>query len=56
MKEELNQFDKNDVWDSVPKSKNHNIIGTQWVFRNKLDMDSIVVRNKARLIVQGYNQ
>ncbi|GJX76877.1 copia protein [Tanacetum coccineum] len=32
------------------------IIGTKWVFRNKLDKNGIVSRNKARLVAQGYNQ
>ncbi|GJW06116.1 retrovirus-related pol polyprotein from transposon TNT 1-94 [Tanacetum coccineum] len=32
------------------------IIGTKWVFRNKLDENGIVSRNKARLVAQGYNQ
>ncbi|GJR36649.1 MAK10-like protein [Tanacetum coccineum] len=32
------------------------IIGTKWVFRNKLDENNIVSRNKARLVSQGYNQ
>nr|GEV42627.1 copia protein [Tanacetum cinerariifolium] len=29
---------------------------TKWVFRNKLDENGIVSRNKAMLVVQGYNQ
>ncbi|GJU77142.1 putative ribonuclease H-like domain-containing protein [Tanacetum coccineum] len=29
-------------------------IGTKWVFRNKRDKRSIVVKNKARLIAQGF--
>ncbi|KAH9657681.1 hypothetical protein KPL70_023179 [Citrus sinensis] len=29
---------------------------TQWVFRNKMDESGVVVRNKARLVAQGYNQ
>ena len=37
MQEELNQFQRNDVWDLVPKPQNKNIIGTKWVFRNKLN-------------------
>ena len=32
------------------------MIETKWVFRNKQDQDGIVVRNKARLVAQGYTQ
>ena len=32
------------------------MIGTKWVFKNKQDQDGIVVRNKARLVAQGYTQ
>ena len=37
MQEELNQFIRNDVWTLVPQPKNQTIIGTKWVFRNKMD-------------------
>ncbi|GJY87601.1 retrovirus-related pol polyprotein from transposon TNT 1-94 [Tanacetum coccineum] len=56
MQEELNQFIANDVWDLVPLPKSHTVIGTKWVYRNKLDENGIVSRNKARLVAQGYNQ
>ncbi|GJT07156.1 retrovirus-related pol polyprotein from transposon TNT 1-94, partial [Tanacetum coccineum] len=56
MQEELNQFVPNDVWDLVPLAMSQSIIGTRWVFRNKLDENGIVSRNKARLVAQGYNQ
>ncbi|GJX15288.1 retrovirus-related pol polyprotein from transposon TNT 1-94 [Tanacetum coccineum] len=48
MQEELNQFIANDVWEFVPQPKKMTIIGTKWVFRNKLDENGIVSRNKAR--------
>jgi hypothetical protein len=32
------------------------VIGTKWVFHNKQDQDGIIVRNKARLVAQGYIQ
>jgi hypothetical protein len=32
------------------------VIGTKWVFRNKQNQDGIVVRNKVRLVAQGYTQ
>ena len=51
MHEELNNFTRNQVWELVEKPKNHNVIGTKWVYRNKQDQDGIVVRNKATRLV-----
>ncbi|GJX46204.1 retrovirus-related pol polyprotein from transposon TNT 1-94 [Tanacetum coccineum] len=56
MQEELHQFIANDVWELVPQPRNMKIIETKWVFRNKLDENGVVSRNKARLVAQGYNQ
>ncbi|GJW26644.1 retrovirus-related pol polyprotein from transposon TNT 1-94 [Tanacetum coccineum] len=56
MQEELNQFIANDVWELVLQPRNMTIIGIKWVFRNKLDGNDIVSRNKVRLVAQGYNQ
>ena len=56
MQEELNQFETNKVWKLVPRPSNKTIIGTRWVFRNKLDENGLIVRNKARLVAKGYNQ
>ena len=56
MHEELNNFKRNQVWELVESPKDHNMIGTKWVFRNKQDQDGLVVRNKARLVAQCYTQ
>lgn len=56
MQEELNQFTANEVWDLVPPPENQTIICTKWVFKNKLDENGVVTRNKARLVAHGYNQ
>ncbi|GKA07871.1 retrovirus-related pol polyprotein from transposon TNT 1-94 [Tanacetum coccineum] len=56
MQEELNQFKTNDVWSLVPPPDNQTIIGTKWVFKNKLDENGVISRNKSRLVAQGYNQ
>jgi hypothetical protein len=56
MQEELNQFERNKVWKLVPRPSNKTVIGTKWVFRNKLDENGTVTRNKARLVAQGYRQ
>ena len=56
MQEELHQFELNNVWELVkrPGPRKHNIIGTKWIFHNKQDESGQVVRNKARLVAQGY--
>ncbi|KAG7547174.1 Zinc finger CCHC-type [Arabidopsis suecica] len=54
--EELNQFTRNDVWDLVPRPAHVNVVGTKWIFKNKIDESGNVVRNKARLVAQGYSQ
>ena len=56
MQEELNQFERNNVWELVEKPENYPVIGTKLVFRNMLDENGIVIRNKARLVGKGYNQ
>ncbi|GJT36999.1 retrovirus-related pol polyprotein from transposon TNT 1-94 [Tanacetum coccineum] len=42
--------------DKIPNPMDMTIIGTKWVYRNKLDENGIITRNKARLVAQGYNQ
>ena len=56
MHEELHQFQQNEVWTLVPRLNDHSVIGTRWVFKNKLDENSVVVMNKARLVAKGYSQ
>jgi hypothetical protein len=56
MDEELDQIEKNDTWELVPRPKTKNVISTKWVFRNKLNEDGQVTRNKARLVCKGYAQ
>ena len=33
-----------------------NVIGTKWVFQNKNDEHGVVIRNKTRLVAQGFTQ
>ncbi|XP_019264484.1 PREDICTED: uncharacterized protein LOC109242107 [Nicotiana attenuata] len=56
IQEELDQFGKNQVRKPIPKPENVSVIGTKWVFRNKLNEDGKVIRNKSRLVAQGYSQ
>ena len=40
----------------VPRPKHHPIIGTKWVFRNKMNEQCVITRNKARIVPKDYNQ
>ena len=53
MQNELNELE---IWDLVETPLDRTIIGTKWVFRNKLNEDGEIISNKARLVAQGYNQ
>ncbi|GJV36318.1 putative ribonuclease H-like domain-containing protein [Tanacetum coccineum] len=54
--EELLQFKIQKVWIIVDLPYRKKEIGTKWVYRNKKDERGVVVRNKARLVTQGYRQ
>ncbi|GJX03328.1 putative ribonuclease H-like domain-containing protein [Tanacetum coccineum] len=56
IQEELLQFKLQEVWTLVDLPNEKRAIGTKWVFRNKKDKRGIVIRNKARLVAQGYTQ
>jgi hypothetical protein len=54
--EVLENFERNQLWSLVEPSHDVNVIGTKWVFKNKEGEDGEVVRNKARLVAQGFSQ
>ncbi|KAD3337079.1 hypothetical protein E3N88_32599 [Mikania micrantha] len=56
MQLELLQFKKQQVWELVPLPQGKCAIGTKWVFRNKTDENGQIIKNKARLVVQGFSQ
>jgi hypothetical protein len=54
--EELENFERNQVWTLVDPPRDVNVIGIKWVFKNNQGEDDEVVRNKTRLVAQGYSQ
>ncbi|GJW99093.1 retrovirus-related pol polyprotein from transposon TNT 1-94 [Tanacetum coccineum] len=56
MQEEILQFKLQEVCTLVDLPNKKRVIGSKWVFRNKKDERGIVIRNKARLVAQGYTQ
>jgi hypothetical protein len=56
MHEELENFERNQVWTLVESPRDVNVIGTKWIFKNKQGEDGEIVRNKAHLVAQGFSQ
>jgi hypothetical protein len=56
MEEELDQTENSETWELVPRPKEKNVSGKKWVFRNKLNKDGQVTRNKAILVCKEYAQ
>nr|GEZ96204.1 retrovirus-related Pol polyprotein from transposon TNT 1-94 [Tanacetum cinerariifolium] len=56
MQEELDQFARLKVLRLVPRPEGKTIIKTKWIFKNKKDESSLVIRNKARLVAVGNSQ
>ncbi|GKA99013.1 retrovirus-related pol polyprotein from transposon TNT 1-94 [Tanacetum coccineum] len=56
MQKELHQFERLNVWELVPRPDRNNIIAVKWIWKNKSDAENIVIRNKSRLVANGYKQ
>lgn len=52
MQDEVQEFERNKVWALVPSPSKKTIIGTLWVYKNKLDENRIITRNKSRLVAK----
>jgi hypothetical protein len=53
---ELENFERNQVWELVEPPPNCKPIGKKWVWKNKEGENGEVVGNKSRLVAQGYSQ
>jgi hypothetical protein len=56
MHEELENFERNQVWELVDPPPGCKPIGTKWVWNNKEGEKGEVVRNKSRLVAQGFSR
>jgi hypothetical protein len=55
MHEELENFERNHVWELVDPPPGCKSIGTKWVCKNKEEEKGEVVINKSRLVAQGFS-
>ncbi|GJU51932.1 putative ribonuclease H-like domain-containing protein [Tanacetum coccineum] len=56
MQEELNEFERLEVWELVPRPDNVMVITLKWIYKVKLDELGGILKNKARLVARGYRQ
>nr|GEZ85584.1 hypothetical protein [Tanacetum cinerariifolium] len=56
MQEELNEFERLEVWELVPRPDQVMVITLKWIYKVKLDELGGILKNKARLVSRGYRQ
>nr|GEU31747.1 hypothetical protein [Tanacetum cinerariifolium] len=56
MQEELNEFERLEVWELVPRPDKVMVITLKWICKVKLDELGGILKNKARLVARGYRQ
>ncbi|GKA71165.1 retrovirus-related pol polyprotein from transposon TNT 1-94 [Tanacetum coccineum] len=55
-RQKLILWNKLEGWELVPRPDGKNIIAVKWIWKNKSDVENIVIRNKSHLVVKGYKQ
>ncbi|GJU88032.1 retrotransposon protein, putative, unclassified [Tanacetum coccineum] len=56
MQEELNEFERLEVWELFPHPNKVMVITLKWIYKVKLDELGGIIKNKARLVARGYRQ
>nr|GEU82081.1 retrovirus-related Pol polyprotein from transposon TNT 1-94 [Tanacetum cinerariifolium] len=56
MQEELNEFERLEVWKLVPRPDKVMVITLKWIYKVKLDELRGILKNKARLVARAYRQ
>nr|GEZ85182.1 retrovirus-related Pol polyprotein from transposon TNT 1-94 [Tanacetum cinerariifolium] len=56
MQEELNEFERLEVWELVPRPDKVMLITLKWIYKVKLDELGGILKNKALLVARGYRQ
>nr|GFA47802.1 hypothetical protein [Tanacetum cinerariifolium] len=56
MQEELNEFERLEVWELVPRPDQVMVTTLKWIYKVKLDELGGILKNKARLVSRGYRQ
>lgn len=55
IREELESFKSNKVWELEPLPEGAPVVGNKWVFKRKVNLDGSIL-HRARLVAKGYTQ
>ncbi|GJV18558.1 retrovirus-related pol polyprotein from transposon TNT 1-94 [Tanacetum coccineum] len=55
MQEELNEYERLEVWELIPRPDKVMVITLKWIYKVKLDEMGGILKNKARLVARGYH-
>nr|GFA41864.1 retrovirus-related Pol polyprotein from transposon TNT 1-94 [Tanacetum cinerariifolium] len=56
IQKELNEFERLEVWELIPRPDQVMVITLKWIYKVKLDELGGILKNKARLVARGYCQ
>ena len=56
MDEEIECIEKKQTWEQVDVPKDKDVINVKWIYKTKHDVDGIVQKHKARMVVRGFTQ
>ncbi|XP_074342975.1 putative mitochondrial protein AtMg00820 [Apium graveolens] len=56
MDQEIDVFERNQIWELVEAPKGKKLIGVKWVYKKKMNAQGGAEKHKARLVVKGYKQ
>ncbi|GJX60583.1 putative ribonuclease H-like domain-containing protein, partial [Tanacetum coccineum] len=56
MQEELNEFERLEVWELVPRPNKVMVITLKWIYKVKLDELGGILKKKSWLVARGYRQ
>nr|GEV13072.1 hypothetical protein [Tanacetum cinerariifolium] len=56
IQEELNEFERLEVWELVPRLDKVMVITLKWIYKVKLNELGGILKNKARLVARAYRQ
>ena len=56
IKSEIDSIMQNHTWELVDLPPGNKLLGSKWIFKQKMKADGTIDKYKARLVIKGYKQ